>query len=49
MGKHEFFCTNKSFAFAEMEMIQFHLLVKTFADILINSKRKKWKNMLGCG
>lgn len=43
------FWRNKSFAFTEMEMIQFHLLVKTFADILIKSNKKKWKNMLGCG
>lgn len=34
-------CKNKSFPFTEMEIIQFHLLVKTFAEILIHSKRRK--------
>lgn len=34
-------CKNKGVAFTEMEIIQFHLLVKTFAEILINSKRRK--------
>lgn len=46
-GGNKSFCTNNVFAFNEMKMIQFNVLLQTFANILINTKGGKKEKCVG--